>query len=387
MTPSIMKSSLQAPWNRTSMNQILIAGCLWSALSVAPYHAGANDSKPANEAAKPAAQVPQPAGTFLTFSATPTMQEISRIRVFEIPLAPIGAEPSSDENADMAAALVGYSHRSGPDDFSALTAFLEKHPHSSWNAALLTGLGSEYYNTAHYSLALEAWSRAWSYAKDAHDSMGNATINHAVSELGFLYARLGRRTELEALLKSVESRIFMGGEAVKINGAREGLWMMKNRPEVSFRCGPLALHRIKLATDPEHPSTALIEESVSTQKGLSLSQVAELSKKAGMNYQMAFREKGSAFVVPSVVHWNVGHYAAMVRQEGDRFLLEDPTFGNTVWATRQALEAETSGYFLIPPGDLPRGWRSLDAKEGASVWGRGATTSNDPDPLTPNDPK
>jgi hypothetical protein len=85
------------------------------------------------------------------------------------------------------------------------------------------------------------------------------------------------------------------------------------------------------------------------------------------------------FVVPSVVHWKVGHYAALVRQEGDRYLLEDPTFGNTVWATRDALEAETSGYFLIPAGALPGGWRSVDAKEGASVWGKGITTGNDGD--------
>jgi RHS repeat-associated protein len=285
----------------------------------------------------------------------------------------------------MAAALVGYSQRSGPDDFSALTAFLEKHPRSSWNAALLTGLGSEYYNTAHYSLALEVWQRAWSHAKEAHNTAENATINHAVSELAFLYARLGRMTELEALLKSVERRVFIGGEAVKINGAREGLWMMKNRPEVSFRCGPLALHRIKLATEPENPATAIIEESVSTQKGLSLSQVAQLSKKIGINYQMAFREKGAAFVVPSVVHWKVGHFAAMVRQEGDRYLLEDPTFGNTVWPTQAALEEETSGYFLIPPAELPPGWRSVGASEGESIWGKGQTAGNDPDVFTCRD--
>src|SRR5262249_18342224 len=161
---------------------------------------------------------------------------------------------------------------------------------------------------------------------------------------------------------------FMGGEAVKINGAREGLWMMKNRPEVSFRCGPLALHRIKLATEPENPGTAIIEESVSTQKGLSLSQVAELSKKIGLNYRMAFREKGAGWVVPSVVHWKVGHFAAMVRQEGDRYLLEDPTFGNTVWPTQAALEEETSGYFLIPPAELPPGWRSVGASEGERIW-------------------
>jgi hypothetical protein len=45
------------------------------------------------------------------------------------------------------------------------------------------------------------------------------------------------------------------------------------------------------------------------------------------------------------------HYAAMVRQEADRYLLQDPTFRNDVWVTREALEFETSGYFLIPPGE------------------------------------
>ena len=85
---------------------------------------------------------------------------------------------------------------------------------------------------------------------------------------------------------------------------------------------------------------------------------------------MAFRNQ-AGLCRPSVVHWKVGHYAAMVRREGDRYLLQDPTFGNDVWATRQALEAETSGYFLIPPGALPPGWRSVSESEGETVWGKG----------------
>jgi hypothetical protein len=148
---------------------------------------------------------------------------------------------------------------------------------------------------------------------------------------------------------------------------------MQNRPEIAFRCGPLALHRIKLSVDPQNPGTEAILKSASTQQGFSLPQVAELSKKVGLDYQMAFREPGGAFVVPSVVHWKVGHYAAIVRQQGDRYLLQDPTFWNDVWATKQALEGETSGYFLIPPGTLPSGWRAVEAKEGALVWGKGNT--------------
>ena len=110
-----------------------------------------------------------PPKTGLEFSANPTTQEIFRARVFEEPLLPIGGEPSAEENAALAAALLGYAKRNGPDDFASLTGFLDKHPNSPWRAALLTSLGLEYYNTAHYSLALDAWEKAWPLAKDAAD--------------------------------------------------------------------------------------------------------------------------------------------------------------------------------------------------------------------------
>src|SRR5437763_15474270 len=88
----------------------------------------------------------EPPKTELAFSANPTPQEFFRARVFEEPLVPIGGEPTPKENAALAEALLGYGKRSGPDDFSSLTGFLETHPRSPWRAALLTGLGLEYYN-------------------------------------------------------------------------------------------------------------------------------------------------------------------------------------------------------------------------------------------------
>jgi len=323
----------------------------------------------------------------LPFSANPTVDEFFRARVFAEPLVPVGGEPIAAENSDLAAALLGYAKRAGPDDFSSLTGFLETHPQSPWAPAVLTGLGIEYYNTAHYSLALEAWDQAWAHEKEVTDAKGNALLDRAAGELAHMYARLGRMEELEALLKSFNGRMFVGPATEKITGAREGLWNMKNRPQTAFRCGPLALLRIKLAVDPHHPATDIISKSASTQKGFSLSQVAELSQQIGLNYQMAFREKGGAFAVPSVVHWKLGHYAALIRREGDRYLLQDPTFRNDVWATRQALEAETSGYFLVPPGPLARGWRAVEAKEGQTIWGKGETANNDPGPITPRDAK
>ena len=288
--------------------------------------------------ASPAPNAPNP----LPFSASPTTLELFRARVFEEPLVPIEGEPSVAENADLAAALSGYAHRSGRDDFSSLTGYLDQHPASVWRAALLTGLGSEYYNTAHYSLALEAWKEAWALGQNATSAQGKAIADRAGGELAYMYARLGRMVELDAFLQSVAGRGFIGPGNLKIIGAREGLWTMKHRPEIAFFCGPQALGCIKAALDPQHPGTEIIKAAASTPTGCSLSYVAELSRKLGLNYQMAFREPGGAFMVPSVVHWKLGHYAALMRQVGDLYCLR----------TRRS---------VMTPGPHARPWRRKPA--------------------------
>lgn len=308
-----------------------------------------------------------------------------RVPGFEEALVPSGVAPGPAETRDLESALKRHAGRENPDDFSNVTEFLRSHPASAWRGSLELNLGLEYYKSAHYSLALAAWREAWALLEECPEVAGKFLGDRAVCELATMYARLGRMSELEALLESVEKRAFYGGATERINMAREALSMMKHQPEVSFRCGPLALQSIKRSIDPNALVDMAIVNSASTQQGFSLEQVAELSMKIGLKYQMAFREEEGAFVVPSVVHWKVGHYAALVRQVDDRYLLEDPTFGNTVWATKEALQSETSGYFLIPRGELERGWRSVEAKEGSAVWGKGVTSGNDGDIYTPDD--
>lgn len=96
----------------------------------------------------------------------------------------------------------------------------------------------------------------------------------------------------------------------------------------------------------------------------------------GLNYQMAFRSRGAPIVYPAVVHWNLGHYAALVDRVDSHYLVEDSTFGDNIHISSATLDAEASGYFLIPQGPLPPGWRAVGAAEGDSIWGRGNTGSN-----------
>jgi hypothetical protein len=73
----------------------------------------------------------------------PTVEDIFNIHMFEEPLVPIGVNPTPAENAALVTAILNYSKRM--EDFSSLTEFLEIYPKSSWNAALLTDLGIDYY--------------------------------------------------------------------------------------------------------------------------------------------------------------------------------------------------------------------------------------------------
>jgi RHS repeat-associated protein len=320
------------------------------------------------------------------FAPNATPEDIYRFRFFEEPLVPIGARPTPAENAALMAALEGYFRRSGPDDFSSLTGFLAANPESPWNASLLNDLGLEYYRTGYYSKALEAWRQAWQLAREAADPRGKAVADRAIGELACMYARLGRMGELEALLRSVEDRAFSGPASERIVGAREGLSEMRTRPEVSFRCGPLALHRIKICIDPQNPGIDLVYGGASTQQGVSLSQIADLSHKVGLGFQMAWRPPGAPLIVPCVLHLKLDHYTALIRHEGGRYLLQDPTFGNDTWTTRAAIETEASGYCLVPPGELPPGWRAVDAREGGTVWGKGNVNGPEPGPHGPCDP-
>ena len=155
-----------------------------------------------------AATVERPA---LKLPSNPSTEDLCRARLFEEPLVPVGDQPNAAENAALANALAQFSRRAAHGDFSTLTQFLKNHPDSPWTAALLTVLGVEYYNNAYYSRALEAWREAWALGQNATNLQGKFLADRAVCELAGLYSRLGRMNDLEALLKSLEQRVFLGG--------------------------------------------------------------------------------------------------------------------------------------------------------------------------------
>ena len=304
----------------------------------------------------------------------PTDEELFRARVFSEPIIPVGGGSTARERRRIANALLDYVRGGGGEHVQPLLDFIDSAPRSVYRASLWFNLGVVYRKTGYFTRALEAWEQAWSLLK--HETGGSAKLlgDAAVGELSELNARLGRMERLEAIFAEIEERNIRGSATEKISGARAGLSLMKNRPEDAFRCGPFALDRILAHENQSYARPEAIEASRSSVRGMSLPAVQALSREVGLDYQMAKREQRDAdFVVPSIVHWRVGHYAALLEENHGRFLIEDLTFSHRLWVSRAALEEESSGYFLVEEGTLARGWRPVDEVEGETVWGKGTT--------------
>ena len=256
------------------------------------------------------------------------------------------------------------------DAVGPLTDFLRAHPASRWRAALYLNLGIIYRRTGHMSKALEAWQRAWDLSKHATEPNARAIADYSVGQLAEFEAYLGRMETLAPLLAEVKGRPMHGAGAANISNASQGLAEMRTRPQDAFRCGPMALHRICLLQG-RTDGVMELERSRSTTRGTSLVQVAELAHKIGLNYQMAYREPGAPLIVPAVMHWKVGHFAAIIKQSGGLYQVEDPTFGENIRVSKATLDEEGSGYFVVPAGPLPKGWRPASRKEGEQHLGPG----------------
>jgi RHS repeat-associated protein len=312
-----------------------------------------------------------PAPSSFKLSSQPSDQEIFSHPLFAEPLIPIGGKTSAVENAALGQALTTFANRKVRDDFSALEGFLNGNPQSVWRISLLMNMGWLYRQTGWYSKAMDAWQTVWNQGQSIHDPKAKPVVDRALAELIVLNARVGRMDQLKQLIPMADARQLIGSSKEKVEAAKQALMLMKTKPATSFRCGPMALEKIRNLVDKNQLSKLKVMSMDSTQQGTSMLQLKKLSQKLDLNYQVAKRTPGSEVIVPAVVNWKLGHYAALLGKKGDLWHLHDPTFGTDVWISGEALDSEASGYFLVPSGTLPSGWTAVDDKEAMTVWGKG----------------
>ncbi len=300
------------------------------------------------------------------------VEHFTSFRGLTEPLLPVGT-PSPGENRALALAANRYLDAGDVEDVRELTGFLARHPKSAWVPSVQLQVGLIYRARGYFSRALDSFEAAWNGAK--HDKgTGRPVADRALGELAELSGSLGRYGRLEELLGEAADRDLVGVNEERLAGAREALWLMRNDEGSSFRCGPLAIHNVLHRTGSlTEQQNAAISRLRSTARGTSLAQVADLARAVGLSLRTARRVGGAGYPVPSVVHWRSGHFAAITERDGDRYRIEDPTFGSELWVSEKALLDEGSGYALVPESSLADGYAVATAEEAATVWGRGIT--------------
>lgn len=293
-------------------------------------------------------------------------------------------EPSTRENVAFQRAVADYNEAS-PDDLQAFELFLASNPDSPRRVCLLTNLGLSYYHYGYFSKALAAWERAWADGQSISEPRVKAIVDRAIGELVRMHARLGHADRVAALLQEVGDRHVTGPATEAITGAREGLWTMKHDPGIAYLCGPMALKNLLTSIGVSARDLKFIDGYRSGVRGVTLAQVAQLAERAHIAYRLIFRRPSEPVPVPSLIHWKESHFAAILEETNGRYRVKDPTFGSDLWISRNAINAEASGYFLVVAENGGGPWRDVRTADVRHIRGMGYTTSNDPSATTPND--
>jgi RHS repeat-associated protein len=267
------------------------------------------------------------------------------------------------------------------DDYAKpLLAFADTHPTSNWNASLYLNIGLGYYQSGYYSRTFAYFEKSWQLGRNATSIQAKRMADRAMGELAEMHARLGHEKELEAFFSDVGDRSVSGSASFLMQGAHDGLQSFHKRPEISYLCGPAALRNILLSLKAKPEQVKVADDARSGPHGFSLTQLAALADQAGLKYGLIYRSPGQPVPVPSIINWNVHHYAAIVEARDGHYRLIDPTFGGAgSVVTEKAADDEGSGYYLVPADVLAShpqsGWRTVAAAsaEAHAVYGMGNT--------------
>lgn len=320
-----------------------------------------------------------PPPAFPQFSAQPSEAEITRARVFSEPLVPLGATVPT-ENAALAEAITAYLKTGQSEMVAPFRAFLVRFPGSAWRASLLANLGVVYRRTGYHTRALDAWDEAWQVAKARTDLLGRAVADMAVGYWLELTTKTGNLPALTARVQEVEGRDVRGAAAARVTMAREGYWSLTNQHHEASSSGAVALEiLLRLARGPEASIPTALGKAHPVPEGMSLRDLGRLAEQIGVPVRLVAREGAAPIPVPAILHFKTNHFAAVVKAESGRFLLQDPLLGGEQWVGQAALDDQLTGFAAVPALDRTAGWRELSGDEGTTVIGHCAPGVGDPD--------
>ncbi|MDR2992152.1 MAG: hypothetical protein LBU72_09615 [Burkholderiaceae bacterium] len=154
--------------------------------------------------------------------------------------------PTAAETEQLKILLSQYSHQSDFERLTLLEKYLKQYPDSPWRLALRLNLGQLDFRQGYYERAIQAYKQAWQEGQQdaAHETRLIGLRDAAVGQLLRMYASLGDKEQLQALLDELGSQKLYGAAGQFLAITRGGLWHMISKWTEAYRCGPAALTSI-----------------------------------------------------------------------------------------------------------------------------------------------
>jgi hypothetical protein len=223
-----------------------------------------------------------------------------------------------------------------------------------WTPPILAKLGKHYRRIGRYSVALQLWDEAWGLTREAGDEAIRELADDTLGELATLLAQLGQAEKLAVVLVEGANRnLRFEPHGERYQQAVGTLAAMNAAPEWCYRCGGLALGLVGNALTGTRDYTRAVATLRAPPAGFSLYQLQELARGLGLDLEAVQWGEQPEIVVPSVVHWQDQHYAAIVAGHGNWYVVKDPTMREPQRLHRSAILAEASGFFLVPKARAP----------------------------------
>ncbi len=310
--------------------------------------------------------------------------QLLQARFFEEPLVWVGAAaPTESESQALCGALALGQLKPLDQCLDDLEAFLGNNPSSPWAASLHANLGQWYFQNGYYTLALSHFETAWGATKALTDQAGRRVADFTLVNWLQLLSSLGRTDTLQGLFDSTKLRtISVGSFAERYGQSHAAYSFMLAHPDRSYRCGTFALTAVASYLSGTNTFGDFLNQP-SPATGFSMADLANLATTHNLDLVAADRSGGQEIIVPSVVHWQQNHYAAIVAQNGGLYQVVDPTFLLSKWLTAKAINTECSGQFLVSAKQMPATWRVLTTAEAAQIFGKGYPSAWDNPPGPP----
>ena len=261
--------------------------------------------------------------------------------------------------------------QAGQEEIAALDEFARAHPDSAWTPSLRVNLGKHYREQARYTQALEHWQAAWEATRHFQEGAGKQVADYALVFWTRLLADLGHQEELTPVLEQTQDRLIHSGALQQVlNHTREAAGQMRLRPQSLFACGVQALELVARQLKGSKYDGQKLRQLSAPVTGFSLKTLSELAAQEQLNLVAVQQLASSGLVVPSVIHFRQNHYGAILSRQGELYQVQDFVADHALWLDAQSLQAEASGYYLIPSERLSPNWRPLSPTEASQIVGR-----------------